>query len=270
MNIQEYISSGILESYIMGLTTEAENKQVEKYALEYPEIKAELDAIEESLLKMADSMAIKPPAHLKENIFAGIRESENGAMPKKVIQMQRQSTAEKTGNAWWAAAAVVLLVVSAAINVLLFTRWKTAERELATINNEKEILANQYKIDLTKLETTSKEMAILKQPGNKMVTLKGSKIAPDAMAMIYWNNSTADVYVNVANLPAPPSGMQYQLWAIVDGKPVDAGMLPVDMETGTLQKMKSFSSAQAFGITLEKKGGSESPTMEALYVIGNV
>jgi anti-sigma-K factor RskA len=44
-----------------------------------------------------------------------------------------------------------------------------------------------------------------------------------------------------------------------------------DTNTGTaLVKMKNISKAQGFAITLEKKGGSPSPTMEQLYVLGNV
>ena len=38
----------------------------------------------------------------------------------------------------------------------------------------------------------------------------------------------------------------------------------------SVQKMKPFAKADAFAITLEKKGGSPSPTMEAMYVMGKV
>jgi len=35
-------------------------------------------------------------------------------------------------------------------------------------------------------------------------------------------------------------------------------------------KMKNIAKAQAFAITLEKKGGSLSPNLQALYVLGKV
>jgi hypothetical protein len=35
-----------------------------------------------------------------------------------------------------------------------------------------------------------------------------------------------------------------------------------------VQKMKTFGSADAFAITLEKSGGSPAPTMSELYVLG--
>jgi anti-sigma-K factor RskA len=63
-----------------------------------------------------------------------------------------------------------------------------------------------------------------------------------------------------------PTGKQYQLWAIVDGKPVDAGMIATKKGIYHIQKMKSFGSVQAFAITLEKAGGSPIPTMDEMIV----
>ena len=64
-----------------------------------------------------------------------------------------------------------------------------------------------------------------------------------------------------------PSGKQYQLWAIVDGKPVDAGLIT---DCIGLCKMKRIDRAQAFAITLEKAGGSPTPTLTEMYVFGKI
>ena len=102
------------------------------------------------------------------------------------------------------------------------------------------------------------------------VVLKGTPHAPDALAKIYWMKTTGDVYVDPSNLPGVPSGKQYQLWAIVDGKPVDAGMISTEKGIYHIQKMKSFGRAEAFAITLEKAGGSPTPTMDQMYVISKI
>ncbi len=60
------------------------------------------------------------------------------------------------------------------------------------------------------------------------------------------------VYIEVDKLPTAPQGMQYQLWAIVDGKPVSEGMLGPG---GGLHRMIDVDNAQAFAVTLEKQGG---------------
>jgi anti-sigma-K factor RskA len=54
---------------------------------------------------------------------------------------------------------------------------------------------------------------------------------------------------------------------LVDGKPVDAGLLE---DCNGVCKLKNIPKAQAFAITLEDKGGSASPHLDQLYVIGNV
>jgi hypothetical protein len=43
-----------------------------------------------------------------------------------------------------------------------------------------------------------------------------------------------------------------------------------ESQEGTLVEMKMVNAAQTFAITLEPKGGSVSPTMDQLYVMGNV
>jgi len=37
-----------------------------------------------------------------------------------------------------------------------------------------------------------------------------------------------------------------------------------------IQKMKSFGKAEAFAITLEKEGGSPTPTMTEMYVMAKI
>ena len=51
--------------------------------------------------------------------------------------------------------------------------------------------------------------------------------ATSNIATVYWDTKSKDVYLIVNNLPEPPSDRQYQLWAIVDGQPVDAGVFDV-------------------------------------------
>lgn len=74
-------------------------------------------------------------------------------------------------------------------------------------------------------------------------------------------------YINSSLLPQAAADKQYQLWAIVDGKPVDLGVINKD---STFSTMKQVQNAQAFAITLEPLGGRPAPTMDKMYVLGNV
>jgi anti-sigma-K factor RskA len=61
------------------------------------------------------------------------------------------------------------------------------------------------------------------------------------------------------------------LWAMVNGKPVDLGVFDAQNQPKKLLlAMKEVGDAQAFAVTLEKRGGSASPTMEKMVVLGAV
>ena len=71
-----------------------------------------------------------------------------------------------------------------------------------------------------------------------------------------------------AKMPVNDSARQYQLWALVGGKPVDLGVFDADAATKDMKEMESIAAAAAFAVTLEKRGGSPAPTMDEMMVIG--
>ena len=87
------------------------------------------------------------------------------------------------------------------------------------------------------------------------------------MATVYWDKRSKDVYLHVNNMPAATTGKQYQLWALVDGTPVDAGVFDIS-SANPMIKMKNIPRAQGFAVTLEPTGGSIKPTPEQMYVLG--
>ncbi len=68
-----------------------------------------------------------------------------------------------------------------------------------------------------------------------------------------------------------PTEMQLQLWAIADGKPVSLGVFDVaDLKEMSDPFAVDAKNISAFAITIEKRGGSEQPTMEKMVVMGAV
>jgi mannose-6-phosphate isomerase-like protein (cupin superfamily) len=58
--IEEYINSGIIELYVMGMTTNEENIEITKLAKENTEIRNEIEAIENALQQTATAPEISP------------------------------------------------------------------------------------------------------------------------------------------------------------------------------------------------------------------
>lgn len=80
----EFIESGILELYVLGLASEDEKKQVELMSSLYDEVNREIEIISESLIAVAASNAPVPNATVKPLLMATIDYSQrikNGEVP---------------------------------------------------------------------------------------------------------------------------------------------------------------------------------------------
>jgi len=74
MDIKAYITSGVLEDYCLGVLSDAESMQVQKMAAEYPEIKKEIKAFQNSLEQYAEAVAKYPPPKIKSSLFHKLNE----------------------------------------------------------------------------------------------------------------------------------------------------------------------------------------------------
>jgi hypothetical protein len=167
-----------------------------------------------------------------------------------------------------AAAAIILLLGSAALNVYLYKNLTSSNDKYLTLLNEKNQLTADNNDIRAKYSDLSSNIGLLSSPQMIKISMAGVKGKENNLATVYWNSVTKDVYLIANKLPEVPSDKQYQLWAIVDGKPVDAGLLSKDCNG--VCKLKNIPSAQAFAITLEKAGGVASPTLSEMYVLGKV
>ncbi|MBC7451845.1 MAG: anti-sigma factor, partial [Cytophagales bacterium] len=120
------------------------------------------------------------------------------------------------------------------------------------------------------LKERSQYFSFVRDTSTVRVALKGVPLSPSSGALVFWNKQSNEVYIDIQSLPDPPAGMQYQLWALDNGVPVDAGVFTANNTLSTFQKMKGIKNAQAFAVTLEKEGGVASPTLSAMYVLGTI
>ena len=274
MNIQEWTNSGIIESYVMGELSEPEAREVETMAERYPEVKAEIAETEMALEGLARKAAVKPRAGLKDDLFSKI--DTNRAETKDEGAQTTEATQPKiveirSNNRpwqWLSAAAVSLLILSTVFAFYYRDQWQAAKSQLANYIAQERELSQQYQALRSDYEELQEERSnVFTNPDFQQVRLKGTDVAPSAFALVYWNDASDQVYLNPAGLPEPGAGKQYQLWGIVDGQPASAGVFDSKDE---LLAMQQIDGAAAFAITLEPEGGSENPTLDAMYVLGEV
>jgi anti-sigma-K factor RskA len=268
VNVQEYIESGIIESYVMDLATESERAEFEQYCTQYPELVAARKDFEEKLERHASENAEHPPVGVKVKILEAI--GNQGSLksvsfnpPKQIINMENSTSSRGSGWSRLAAAASIILIVGLA---WFGYRTSSANKDLADKNSA---LTEKLNSTDSILNQIVAEQKVVKDPNVTVVNMVGTQVAPKSSANIYWDSTSSNVYLVVKNMPNLPSDKQYQLWALIDGKPKDLGVFDASEDKVILQ-MKNTQKAQAFAITIQQRGGSPSPTLEKMQSLGKV
>ncbi|WP_411973728.1 anti-sigma factor domain-containing protein [Sphingobacterium sp. Lzh-3] len=283
MDIEAYISSGIIESYVLGLASEEEVSILNCIRKNNSAVDEAVIEAEKMLENLAENQAVAMPISLKEKIWARLEDenlvakNDSADLPPTLItssdeydkSLKNSSTEEQTAQIvslrsyGWAIAASVLLALSAGANLFFYLQQQQDRQMLAQTNT-------QLNSKQTTLAVLQDKWALIQNPAIKTISLKGVETKPDLHALVYWDQHSKAVYLSLEHMPVPPKGKQYQLWAMVDGQPVSAGVFPVAASNQMASKMLDVAKAQAFAITLEDEGGKPSPTLTELCVMGNI
>ncbi|MCZ8198478.1 MAG: anti-sigma factor [Flavobacterium sp.] len=262
MNTQEYIESGNLELYVYGLLDESETKKISELSKNNPEIKKEIVSIEKAILNLSSSFSPAISAENFEKIKAKL-EMKHG----KVVDLQPKSNWSQYLG--WAASIVLLIGIGYQYN-----KQQIIKNEIVTIQKEKEKLNEAVVATENKNNQTKKALDVIRDSKNTVIALAGQAVSPTSSAKVYWNKETQVVYIDASGLPKPPKGMVYQVWSLKLSPtlmPTSIGLLEdFSGENNLVFEVSSTVDAEAFGITLEPAGGSQSPTMEQLYTLGKV
>ncbi len=262
MNVKDYISSGIIELYALKALSEKEMQEVEAMAKMHLEIAIDLETSIAAMENYLLMHSAEPSEGLKSKIMLTL---SNSNQVNEVVVKQRTPFYK-----YLAAACIVGMLLSSITLFTMFGKLKTSEIEITSLRSNSERLAQQMDSLNSKYNIIQRNLQIAQSIEYKNVLLKGVDKSDNCQVDVYWNNNTHETYLHVKWMHPLPKGKQYQLWALVDGKPVDAGLLDMEVASTTFQKVKNVMQAQTFAITIENEGGSESPTFSTLHVVGNV
>ena len=271
-NVKAYIESGILELYVLGDISAEEKLQVEDMASKYPEIRAEITEIERSMEFYAEQHAIEPSEDLRHRVLGSllVNLGDDNNFTKAVTHQDDDNVATlpvTRVNSFYKyafAACLTLLLISVYGLVNLYSKLQDSNTQLTALQLDKIRIANQVNLMDSQLD-------MYRDTTYKVLRLKGLPKTPTAAMILAWNSVSKKVMVDMASmkLPQHDSKHQYQLWALVGGKPVDMGTFDMPAaDTAGIKEMKAIASAAGFAVTLEPMGGSINPTMDQMVVIG--
>lgn len=262
MNIKEYIESGILELYVAGTLSEKESQEVYALTLKHPELLDEVLKIETAMVKLTAAVSPSDSKAFFKNILQQIKGSDT-----KVIAMNKPKTHWFTYISW--AASIVF-----AAGFLWFANQNNQLKEqIRVAETDKELLEVEIEKSNAGLTEAKQLISVLRDKDIIPVDLAGQAVYPAAYAKVYWDKKSNSIVLDAQGLPEPPKGKVYQVWSLKLNPltPTSLGVIAdFNTDENKLFTIENANASEAFGITLEPEGGSESPTLEQLYTLGAV
>ena len=271
MDLSCIIQSGDLELYVMGMLPPEEAGKVEALAQLFPEIQQELDVIAATFEAGAMQMAVTPSSSVKDKLMYSLSSKNQRTVNEtsaKVVEMKPVTESRSSFSKLGIAASWGLLILLGGLSIYLFSNNNKLKTDVANLQKNTAGYEEQMVLLNKKLSSYETYRRLKTDASVTTVALATVKEGVKQQAEVFWNKATGELFIDPSLLPAAPAGKQYQLWFILDGKPVDAGMIS-QADAAFIQKMKECKGAQAFAITLEKEGGNPTPQGE-MMVLGKV
>ncbi len=284
VDINEYIASGILESVTLGLASPQEVQEVACLSKIYPEIREEFLRVQKRCEDLMLESAKTPDPAVRASVLQAISgiPQENPAGTSNKTQTKQEAPIVSMNTApeiqgvspMWKMMAAASLILTIGIGSL----WVISNREVKLMDGmlakmEEEQLKNDQVLQAMTLEKEHLETVqeVLAEQSMRTVMMTGTAMEPEATVKVMWSKDMKKAVMHAEKITPPPANMQYQLWVIADGKPVSVGLFNYDeVEQMTEPFDVNAQNITAFAITLEKMGGSPTPTMEKMVVMGPI
>ncbi|MBZ0110957.1 MAG: anti-sigma factor [Thermoanaerobaculia bacterium] len=240
--------------------------------------RAELEELKRDLAVLAEAVSsVEPSPEIRQRLMDQLP----GQSPKIVPFGSRLNTAaapSATDDSIAAPSSGLLsvglwrgLAMAAALTGVLLglaTFWQ--QRELGAVRYERDRLVGQLERNHGQLEelrseakALASEVSALTSRQARQVVLAGLEEAPGAKALAYVDEVQSTARFYAFDLPATPSGHEYQLWVISAGVPASAGVFTVEEDGSARVEISALPAERpidAWAVTIEPSGGVPQPT----------
>lgn len=252
MNIKEYISSGVIEMYVMGLCSPEEEKELALLRKQYPELHTAILHYEQEMEEKMLQQGVLPPAEVDEQILSRL---DSLHAPPHPIKKPAARVKQITWLRAIAASVTILLGISAYFNYTLYRSNKKQETLIAAAQTSP-LPASDY--------------AVITNPSITPVAMYGVGTHTICRCTMFWDKKTGKAYIMIHHLPKSSSLRDYQLWAESDGKMVSVGIINDEIRGRFIEVQNVPSRSVAFKVTLENAGGADKPSLEETYLEGKI
>jgi anti-sigma-K factor RskA len=245
-------------AYALGALSPEEVERFEAFLATSPEAQREVAEFRDvaALLALGQSDAA-PSADLRSRVLARIGESKVTPMPAA-----RPPRGRVPPLYWGALAASVLAVIGLTFS-LMKARTDVGGLQQA-LRGARSVLAQTQR----ELEFREATLKAIFEPSTRLYQLSATGESKPGI-QLFWDEKSNTAMIHGYEIKQVPSGREYQLWFIKDGKPVPSvTFTPGD--AGQVHKEKiqvpTGGAVSAAAVTVEPAGGSPQPTSPILLV----
>ena len=274
MDVNTFIKSGILEQYVLGLTSEEETQEVEQYAVKHMQVRKKIRKLKSCMEHYSKLHEIPPPKRADKQILKEINYLEKcGGL---TLEYKRGANipcpVSSKDFSWLRKGAAAMLIASLATLSLWFYQ-KQNKANLTLTKMSEELKATKAAFNSLSFQNKKllRQTTFLKDMQTQRIPLQGAELQPQSLAVLFCNPDHRESYLNIVNLPKPPTGHQYQLWADINGEHRNLGMLEAASDSADqLMNFPFMENCKGFAITLEEEGGSQRPTTTNVCLKGQM
>ncbi len=295
--MNERIEQELFPFYALGALTAAERAEVDAYLAANPQAKARLDALMNTTEQLFHNIEpIQPSPEVKATLMSRVRAAEPRpptAVPPTPPQRQQKpaSWADRLRHGYGrfrAHPTLPALAGACLLLAILAGSWAASQSrqqaglqtqitdlfaEVVALRREKEVLQTQNAALRQQIENQGSLLATYRQPGSITLAIgDASGRHPEAIGTLTIDPQTETAVFTADNLTPLGASQVYQLWLIRGDTPISAGLFSVD-ETGygVLAVATAVPGTfDAIGLTIEPAGGSQTPTLDQLILLGTV
>ncbi|MFD0752069.1 hypothetical protein ACFQZS_18080 [Mucilaginibacter calamicampi] len=164
MHIKEYIESGALEAFVLGVASEAEERELMQLKRQYPEVDKNLAELEADMERIAQYMAVPPPPDMFERIENTVndlviapetkvmryadrewRQQNQQENKSRYIEVEAESNYMRLHKSWkWVFAAVFVLgKIFLACAIYFYLESRQAQQQVQELKAESRALQHR-------------------------------------------------------------------------------------------------------------------------------
>lgn len=249
----DILNSGLLELYAIGSISDEDRQIVESALAAYPELVEEVRDIEITLEQYTRAHAIQPDPSLKDKILSQIKDkpSSSDAVPRRSNPLN-----------WQNGAMIILLT-------LLAWQWLKSMRDNTVLTDQNQQISQSCDSIQNQMNERIVTLENILSGNSRIIPVSPTEKFPETQLYFHLDSDQRSNFLQVKNLPNLADNQSFQLWSLKEGQ----DPIPLDVFQGTediIIPVQFVDATNAYAITIEPEGGSQSPTLENLIGVFNI